>query len=226
MHRSFQLARLAASPRLVLALGAAALDAAAQLPAAPEAPFLDAVKIFQRASDGDSGQIEPAIAAFETLARGEPQHPLYAAYLGSTTGLKAREAWMPWSKIKYAEQGLDHIDRALAALQPEHDRQFLRGVPVGMETRLVAARMFLAVPDSLFHRRASGKKMLDELLRHPALAGAPTGFRGAVHRAAARAAREDGRAEEEQAHLKQVLSLAASGSDAEEARARLKELGL
>jgi len=41
----------------------------------------------------------------------------------------------------------------------------------------------------------------------------------------ARAAKEDGRAQGERTHLKQVLSLAGSGPEAEAARARLKELG-
>jgi len=220
MTFSLPLLRLAAFSGLVLAV--AALDAPAQ---SSEAPFIDALKVFQLARDGDPGQIEPAIAAFDALARAEPQQPLYAAYLGSAHGVKAREAWMPWNKLRYAEEGLDHIDRALAALQPEHDRLSMRGVPVSLETRLVAARTFFAVPDAIFHRRAAAKKLLEELFRHPALAAAPAGFRAAVHMQGARAAKEDGRAEDERTHLKQVLSLAGSGPEVEAARARLKELG-
>ncbi len=206
----FPLVRIAAFSGLVLAVPAP--DAPAQ---SPEAQFTDALKIFQRARDGDSGQIEPAIAAFDALARAEPQQPLYTAYLGSAQGLRAREAWFPWNKLRYAEEGLDRIDRALAALQPEHDRASLRGVPVSLETRLVAASTFLAVPDAIFHRRAAAKKLLEELLRHPALAAAPAGFRAAVHVQGARAAKEDGRAQGERTHLKQVLSLAGSGPEAE-----------
>jgi len=173
-------------PWIVIALSAllAAGTAAAQAPIAESAPFADAVKTFQQAQGGDSSRIEAAIAAFDALARAEPLQPLYAAYLGSALGLKASDALMPWNKIKYSEQGLDHIDRALAALKPDHDRQLMRGVPVGLETRLVAASMFVKLPDGIFHRRASGTKLLDELLRHPALASAPTEFRAAVQRTA------------------------------------------
>ena len=161
--------------------------AAAQSPAPPEAAFIDAAKTFAQARDGENGRIEPAIAAFETLARAEPAQPLYAAYLGSAISLKARDAWMPWSKMKYSEEGLDHIDRALGTLKPDHDRQLMRGVPVSLETRFVAASTFIKLPDGIFHRRAAGQKLLDELQRNPALAAAPEPFRSAVQKTAAEA---------------------------------------
>lgn len=167
-----------------------ALGTVFQCQAASEAEFVNAQKTFQQARNGEDRQIEPAVAAFDALARAEPQQPAYAAYLGSALAMKAREAWMPWNKLKYSERGLDHIDQALAALKPQHDSQLLRGVPVSMETRLVAASTFLALPDGVFHRRAAGKKLVDDLLRHPALAAAPVQFRAAVRTLAAQAATE------------------------------------
>src|SRR5471032_35376 len=157
----------------MLCAAALALGTVFQCQAASDTEFVDALKTFQQARNGEDRQIEPAIAAFDALARAEPQQPVYAAYLGSALGLKAREAWMPWNKLKYSERGLDHIDQALAALKPQHESQLLRGVPVSMETRLVAASTFLTLPDGIFHRRVTGKKLVDELLRHHALATAP-----------------------------------------------------
>jgi hypothetical protein len=177
---------------MLYAVAALGLGAVLQCQAASEAEFVDALKAFQQARSGEDRQIEPAIAAFDALVRAEPQQPAYAAYLGSALALKAREAWMPWNKLKYSEQGLDHIDQALAALKPQHDSQLLRGVPVSMETRLVAASTFLALPDRIFHRRASGKKLVDELLRNPAFAATPAGYREAVQKLAAQTAKESG----------------------------------
>ena len=91
--------------------------------------------------------------------------------------------------MKYADEGLDHLDRALAALKPEHDTTLLRGVPMGIEARLAAANTFLRLPDVIFHRRAQGKKLVAELVKHPALPTAPAGIRAAVDAAAAEAAR-------------------------------------
>jgi hypothetical protein len=172
------------------ALALVLLSLLASLPAraSPGAQFADAFLAFQQAREGRDNRIEPAIAAFEALAKAEPANPVYAAYLGSAISLKGREAWMPWNKMKFAEQGLDHVDRALASLRPEHDRQLLRGVPASLETRFVAANLFLALPDGIFHRRAAGRKLLEAMLKEPALAGAPEPFRASVLKAAAQAA--------------------------------------
>lgn len=180
------------SHAILYAVAVLTLGTALQCQAASEAEFLNAQKAFQQARNGEDRQIEPAIAAFDALTRAEPQQPAYAAYLGSALAMKAREAWMPWNKLKYSERGLDQIDQALAALTPQHDSQLLRGVPVSMQTRLVAASTFLALPDGVFHRRAAGKKLIDALLRHPALATAPAPFREAVQKFAAQAAKESG----------------------------------
>ena len=145
--------------------------------ASTDASFAAALSQFNRARQGDSGQIEPAITAFQA-APANPQHqPLYAAYLGSAQALKGKAAWMPWSKMKYTEQGLDQIDQALASLRSEHDRVLIHGVPVGMTARLVAAATFVAVPDGLFHRREAGRRLLAELRRSPVLATTPDAFR-------------------------------------------------
>lgn len=164
-------------------------DAAAQPPDAPEAPFNEAATVFQRAAAGEKGDVDRAIAAFEALVRAEPRNPVYAAYLGSALSMRARDAWMPWNKLRYTEQGLDHIDRALESLKPEHDKLLLRGVPASVETRLVAARTFVKLPDPIFHRRTAGKKLLTDLLKHPALASAPAAFRASVQLAAEEANR-------------------------------------
>ena len=176
--RKMKIATLALSALMIFG------TAAAQPPSASDAPFNEAANVFQRAAAGEKKDVEPAIAAFEALARAEPRNPVYAAYLGSALSLKGRDAWMPWNKLKYTEQGLDHIDRALDALKPEHDKLLLRGVPASIETRLVAARTFIKLPDGIFHRRAAGKKLIADLSRHPALAPSPAPLRAAVPLAA------------------------------------------
>ena len=168
---------------------ALALLLATGIAAAAGLPFTDALQVFMRAQQGQEKDVEPAIAAFEALARAEPGNPVYASYLGSAVSLKARDALMPWNRMKYAEDGLDRLDRALASLKPEHDQALLRGVPMGLEARLVAANTFMRMPDGIFHRRAQGRKLVADLLKNPGLAGAPAGFRAAVDAAAAEAAR-------------------------------------
>lgn len=145
--------------------------------ASTDAAFTAALGQFNRARQGDSGQIEAAIAAFQTVPASPLHQPLYAAYLGSAQALKGKAAWMPWNKMKFTDQGLDQIDQALASLRPEHDRVLVQGVPLGLTIRLVAAATFVAVPDGLFHRRSAGKSLLAELRRNPLLASTPEAFR-------------------------------------------------
>ena len=156
---------------------------------ADDPSFPEAAARFQRAVAGDKSAVDGAIEAFESLVRTEPKQPVYEAYYGAALTLRARDAWMPWNKVKYSEEGLDRIDHALAALKPEHDKLLLRGVPAALETRLVAANTCLKLPDGIFHRRAQGRRLVDELLKAPMFAGMPEGFRAAVQAAAAEAAK-------------------------------------
>lgn len=135
---------------------------------------------FNRARQGDADQIDAAISAFQAAPANPALQPLYAAYLGSAYTLRAKAAWLPWNKMKHTEQGLDHIDRALAALRPDHDKVLAQGTPVSLLTRLAAAATFVALPDGIFHRRAAGKALLGEIRRSPLLAAAPAAFRAEV----------------------------------------------
>ncbi len=62
------------------------------------------------------GKREPRDAAgqFDALLEREPANPLFAAYHAAAVVMQARDAWMPWNKMKYLEDGLADTDRALA----------------------------------------------------------------------------------------------------------------
>ncbi len=179
----------------LLALGAAfALPAGSVsfIPAAYAAPaaesgFEAALREFD-AARADEKRVDAAIAALRGLPADPQRQPLQVASLGSALTLQGKAAWMPWNKMKFTEQGLDQIDAALAMLKPEHATVVVRGVPVSLQTRLVAAATFVAVPDGLFHRRADGRKQLAALRTDPLLAAAPAAFRAEVEAAEARLA--------------------------------------
>lgn len=179
----------------LLALGAAfALPAASPgfITAAYAAPAADgsfdaALREFD-AARADEKHLDSAIAALRGLPADPQRRPLAAACLGSALALQGKAAWMPWNKMKFTEQGLDQLDAALALLKPEHGAVLVRGVPVALQTRLVAAATFVAVPDGLFHRRADGRKLLAALRADPLLAGAPAAFRAEVAAAETRLA--------------------------------------
>lgn len=153
---------------------------------AGDASFEDAFRQFDEARQGKSEQIDAAISAFQALPPDTQKQPLYSAYIGSALTLKGKAAWMPWNKLRYPEQGLDQLDQALATLKPEHDKVLVRDVAVSLQTRLVAAATFVALPDGIFHRRAQGAKLLAALRADPLLAAAPATFKAEVAAAEAR----------------------------------------
>lgn len=179
----------------LLALGAIFLPAAAPsgfIPTvlaatgpASQAEFEAALRAFD-AARADPGRLDAALAALRALPADPPRQPLQEVYLGSVLAMQGKAAWMPWNKLKYVEQGLDRIDAGLAMLKPEHATVLVRGVPVSLQTRLVAAATFVALPDGLFHRRIEGRKQLAALRADPMLAAAPAAFRAEVDAAEAR----------------------------------------
>jgi hypothetical protein len=75
----------------------------------------------------------------------------------------------------------------LALLTPAHEVEQRHGVPVALQTRLTAAGTFLALP-SLFHRGERGRRLIDEVMKHPAYAATPAAFQDAARKIATKAA--------------------------------------
>jgi hypothetical protein len=146
------------------------------------------------------------------------------AYYGSAVTLQAKHAWAPWNKMRYAENGLDALDKSLAMLQPEHEAQVVAGMPVALVTRLVALSTFVGVPGML-HRLDDAKDVLQQAYKSPAYRGAAPALQAAFSYQAALIAQRDGKREVEIEQLRKVLALGPQTEDAPKAAARLKELG-
>lgn len=179
--------------------------------------------VFAKAVAGDGSAVKTASEQFKQLHESEPDHVLLRAFWGTCLTLQGREALMPWNKLRYVEDGLAQIDKALGQLSPEKDRELLGGISVGMETRLVAASTFLKLPD-MFHRFDAGKRVVEESLRNPAFATLPPALQGRFHYQAAVVAKQEKRRADEIASLQRALEMDPQGPDVAEARARLKAL--
>lgn len=100
---------------------------------------------------------------FEQLDAQYPDHPAVQTFYGSLETAKATRVLMPWSKIKWAERGLDRIDRAMTLLGPEHETEILVGIPVATDSRIAATTTLLAVPGFL-NRLEDAKAVFADLL--------------------------------------------------------------
>jgi len=149
------------------------------------ADFQQARVWFNQALDSNENALEHASKQFTQLLSTNPDHPVYRAYLGACKTLKGREAWMPWNKMRYTEQGLDDIDKVLNTLDETHDDRRLLGTSLRLQTLLVAASTFLNLPDKIFHRHTKGVRYLGKIMADPAYASSSETFKQAVHRTTA-----------------------------------------
>ena len=189
--------------------------------AASAAPLEAAYQEFAQARTGDQAAIERAASAFDILLKAEPINPLLMAYAGASTSLRATTTWLPWQKMRFAEDGLAQLDKALALLSPAHNTALHQQVPAALEVRFVAASTFLAVP-GFMNRGARGKKLLTEVADSPLLATTPLAFRADVWLRAADQAIKDDRKQDAQKYLNALIQSGAP--QAAQARAKLGAL--
>ncbi len=187
--------------------------------------FIDAQEIFEQALAGDESKTELAQQKMQALLKTEPNHPLFNAYYGSTFALMARDAWMPWTSISYAEKALAILDKALAMLQPNHSKELLRGTPVSVETRLVTISTFLKVPNFM-HRLDHAKLELSTLFDDDAYALTPPATQSRIYFQTAQIAQREYNIKTELDNLQKVISIDAGNRFATMARKRLQEIKL
>jgi hypothetical protein len=186
--------------------------------------FAEARTLFTAGSGGDGDALDKAIAAFQAMAVANPGHPVFAAYEGSATAMKGRDALMPWDKLKYAEKGANAIEKALTQLTPANDEALVNGSPESQVVRLIAVETLLALPDFM-NRKAAGKRALEQGLASPGFAQSNPVVKAGFLSAAARVAAAEKRGADEIGFLKQVVATAPQSKHATKAAARLKELG-
>ena len=191
--------------------------------AAPDAQFQAGFSAFVQAQKGDSAALSKSVEAFTTMLQAEPGTPVLMAYAGAATTLQATTTMLPWKKMRYSEDGLALLDKALATLTPAHNAVVQNNVPGALDVRFVAASTFLAVP-GFMNRGARGAKLIDEIVASPLLAQSPLEFRGAVWMLAAELAKSQNRAADVRKWLNEVVTNKAP--QAEAAQAQLKTLAL
>ncbi len=110
----------------------------------------------QRAAEPICRQLE----AYQGLPEGQV---LY----GSCRTLIGRDAWLPWNKISYTEEGMAIMEKAIRNLTPEDHQRHFQGVPVDVFVKFIAAMNYFAVPDSIFHSRQRGEALVKALQKEP-----------------------------------------------------------
>jgi hypothetical protein len=188
------------------------------------AQFLQAEQKLEEARKGSAAATPLAQAAFRNLLAADPQNPLYRVYYGSTFALQARDGHIPWERINQIHESIATINQALGLLRPQDDNKQTRGIPVSLETRLVAVATLDALPE-VFHMLPAAKQQLALAIQSPVFASAPAELRGRFYYEVAFIAAADGDVERERVALRQVLEYAPTSLDLTEVKAHLDKLG-
>lgn len=174
-----------------------------------ETEFLSAHQLYQRAADGEKSATRDAESALARLAEQYPNDPVAQLLHGSSQTLRGRDAWMPWNKLNYTEDGLEQMSDALRLLGDEHWDYRFDSLPVPVYVRMVAGINFVEVPD-MFGRFEQGFELLQQLSEDPAITSLPTDVQSLIHYYAARAA---DKASEESVRQQALQHLFALGAD-------------
>lgn len=87
----------------------------------------DARKQFYAAIE-DKKQIEPAIEMFQRIAQREPKYAGRAqVYIGALVTLKGKHAFLPHTKLKWANRGLEIMDTGLEKNPDDIEALFIHG---------------------------------------------------------------------------------------------------
>jgi hypothetical protein len=155
----------------------------ATLAPAVASDFESAFALFAKGRAGDHAATEQAVGAFQTLLRAEPDNALVMTYAGVSTAMQANGTMMPWKKLGFAKEGVALIDKAVLLLAGPHKTVPNRKVPDVMEVRLLAARTYLAMPESM-GKAATGAKLLSEVMANPLFGATTDTFKAEVMQAA------------------------------------------
>ncbi|ASK53556.1 TPA: hypothetical protein ACGF6D_001782 [Vibrio cholerae] len=126
------------------------------------------IQRYNQAAQGDEKLVEPLYADLEKLVAQEGATALSLVYLGSTRTLMGRDAFLPWKKMRYSEEGLAMIEKGLSLLSANtsNSEEIRNGLPVQMLAMAVAAATYTSMPD-MFNHFERGYDLYLNLLADP-----------------------------------------------------------
>ena len=77
------------------------------------APSDKLIEQYNQAAQGDEEKVESVYEQLQGQIEKQGGDALTLVYLGSTQTLMGRDAFLPWNKMKYVEQGLGTIAKGL-----------------------------------------------------------------------------------------------------------------
>ncbi|EGU29546.1 hypothetical protein VII00023_09049 [Vibrio ichthyoenteri ATCC 700023] len=118
-------------------------------------PTADILASYSQAADGDKAMVETVSNQLNALIEQQGAKPLTMVYLGSTQTLQGRDAFLPWNKMKYTEQGLATMAKGLGLLDTLpadiNQQERIQGLPEAYLAQAMAAVTYTSLPDMFNH---------------------------------------------------------------------------
>ncbi|ANW26267.1 hypothetical protein BA953_19055 [Vibrio coralliilyticus] len=135
------------------------------------APSDKLIEQYNQAAQGDEDKVESVYEQLQGQIDKQGGDALTLVYLGSTQTLMGRDAFLPWNKMKYVEQGLGTIAKGLDMLSddttPVPLQEIRQGLPESLLARAVAAATYTSLPD-MFNHFDRGYELYSSLLSEQA----------------------------------------------------------
>lgn len=181
------------------------------------APFRE---IYLKATEGDKVSLRLALSMLRDLEGKYPHHPLILTYKGGALSLRGIDIGKrPLDRMRETEEGLNLIDHSLRRLTGTAGQTL-----AAAEARLVAAYVFIHLPDGIFHRLKEGGRLVDQLLKDDLFIQMPAAMRAAIYFAAATAAAKQNDPTQYKKYLELTVQTDPEGKNGKEALALLKTI--
>ncbi|WP_444916015.1 hypothetical protein [Microbulbifer sp. TRSA007] len=129
--------------------------------------------LYQKAAAQGGAAIEDSYEAFKILQKDNPSDPIVLFYLGASETLMAKESWLPWRKVSYAENGIARMDKALTIIEEmDNPGRSSQGMPQDLLLKGIAATTFTKVP-KFFNSFDRGFELYHELMGDPRMGYMP-----------------------------------------------------
>ena len=160
---------------------------------------------------GDKEAVKRAVDTAERVLQLDPGNALALAIRGSATTMRGRDAWLPWKKLDFVEQGCDDLDKAVEM------------APDNIDVRLFRAVNSLSLPD-FFHRLHYAVKDLKHIRSLPHFEQLPAELRATVFYYSGRAYQKSGLVEQGVEMLRRAAEIAPDSENGKLAAAELAKL--
>lgn len=168
--------------------------------------YVEAYQQFHSVSDDQGGSARKLAKQWQSIVDANPEDPFALVMLGSSHTLMGRDAWMPWSKLRHTENGLDEMAMAQRLLTHEHRDLYFQGMSITHHVQTMAAITFTQVPD-FFGRHEEGFYLFQDVLSDTQFLALPAEAKTFAFYYAISAARQIDQTNQAEAWLDQMLAL-------------------